>query len=54
MNNLHEIAQRIVDIDIFEARNNDVTPEDLEEDLKDPEFCLETIVYLLDIIDELS
>ena len=54
MNDLQDIAQRIVNIDPYEARNNDTTPESLAEDLKSIENCYETIIYLLDIIDDLT
>ena len=50
--NIEEIAKRIYLIDLYEMRNNDVTPEDIAESIeKDP---LETISYLLDIIEDLQ
>lgn len=54
MINLNDIAERILDIDPYEARNNDETPETLAEKLNDIETCHETIEYLLGIIDDLQ
>jgi len=47
-----ELAKRVYNLDIYEARNNDTTPDDIAESIRtDPN---ETIKYLLDIIDELQ
>ena len=47
-----ELAKRVYNLDIFEARNNDTTPADIAESIRtDPN---ETIKYLLDIIDDLQ
>lgn len=47
-----ELAKRVYNLDIYEMRNNDTTPEDIAESIRtDPN---ETIKYLLDIIDELQ
>jgi len=54
MIDLYDIAQKIINIDIYEARNNDLTPEILAEDLKDLNTCHETINYLLDIIENME
>ena len=54
MINLNDIAERILDIDPYEARNNDETPETLAEKLNDIDACHETIEYLLGIIDDLQ
>lgn len=49
---LSELAQRIYDLDPYEMRNNDATPESIENEIcEDPRA---TINYLLDIIDELQ
>ena len=47
-----ELAKRVYNLDIYEMRNNDTTPEDIAESIRtDPN---ETIKYLLDFIDELQ
>jgi len=46
---IRELAQRIWDIDPYEMKNNDTTPDDIVNAiLDDPR---ETINYLLDIIE---
>lgn len=46
---IHELAERIWALDPYEMRNNDTTPEDIENAiLEDPRS---TINYLLDIIE---
>ena len=51
MKDLKELAKRIWDIDPYEMRNNDTTPEDIENAIiEDP---AETIAYLLDIIENM-
>ena len=52
MDNIQDLANRIYQIDIYEARNNDTTPEDIAESIRTNPA--ETIKYLLDIIDELQ
>lgn len=49
---LLKIASRIISIDIYEARNNDITPETLARELENYDFCIETIKYLLSVIEE--
>ena len=52
MDNIKELAERIYQIDVYEMRNNDTTPDDIAEAIRaNP---AETIKYLLDIIDELQ
>jgi hypothetical protein len=49
---IYELAERIYNLDPYEMRNNDTTPEDIANAItEDPR---ETIAYLLDIIDELQ
>lgn len=49
-----EIAQRIYDTDPYGMRDDDATVEDIAEKLEDVSFCKDTIIYLLDMIDELQ
>lgn len=49
---LHDAARRIMDLDPYEARHEDETPESITAAMiKDP---ASVIVYLLDIIEELQ
>lgn len=49
---LNELAQRVFDVDPWEARNNDATPESIAESIKnDP---LPVIEYLLDVIEGIA
>ena len=47
------MAKKIIDLDVFSARDNDLTPEKLADELQDIEMCKETINFLLDFIDDL-
>lgn len=49
---INAIAERIYNIDIYEARNNDISPADIVKSIQ--EDPLTTINYLLDLIDELQ
>lgn len=50
--NISELAERIFNIDPYEMRNNDATPESIEQEIKnDPESVIN---YLLDIIDDMN
>ena len=48
--NLLQIATDIIAIDPWEARDADLNPETLSEELKDITVCYDTINYLLSII----
>ena len=52
MDEIKALAERIYNIDIYENRNNDTTPDDIAEAIRTNPA--ETIKYLLDIIDELQ
>jgi hypothetical protein len=52
MDELRALAERIYNIDIYENRNNDTTPDDIAEQIK--QNPAEVIRYLLDIIDDLQ
>ena len=52
MDKIKDLANRIYNIDIYENRNNDTTPEDIAESIRTNPA--ETIKYLLDIIDDLQ
>lgn len=52
INKRNELAKRVYDIDVYENRNNDTTPDDIAKSIKSNP--LETIAYLLDIIDDLT
>ena len=52
MDNIKELAERVYNLDIYEARNNDTTPEEIADAIR--ENPAETIKYLLDIIDALQ
>lgn len=45
-----ELAQRIYDLDIYEARDNDATPESIADDIKN--YPLDVMGYLLDLIED--
>lgn len=52
MDELRALAERVYNLDIYEMRNNDTTPDDIAESIRtNPD---ETIKYLLDYIDELQ
>jgi len=49
---IRDIAQRIYDIDPWNARNEDATPESIAESIKnDP---LPVIQYLIEVIEDLQ
>jgi hypothetical protein len=49
---LHDAARRIIDLDSYEARHEDETPESITAALiKDP---ASVVIYLLDILEELQ
>ena len=52
MDNIQDLANRIYQLDVYEMRNNDTTPDDIAEAIR--ESPAETIKYLLDIIDDLQ
>ena len=47
-----ELAKRVYNLDIYEMRNNDTTPDNIAEAIRTNPA--ETIKYLLDYIDELQ
>ena len=47
------LAQRIYDTDPFGMRDSGETAESIAEKLDDLQFCKDTIIYLLDYIDEI-
>lgn len=49
---LYKMAADIIAIDPWEARDADLNPETLSEELKDITVCYDTIKYLLSIIYE--
>lgn len=52
MANIEKLAQRIIDLDFFGARDADATPETVAETIKnEPE---QVINYLLDMIEDLQ
>lgn len=52
MTNIEKLAQRIIDLDFFGARDADATPETVADDIRNnPEAV---IAWLLDQIDELT
>ncbi len=52
MDEIKALAKRVYNLDIYEMRNNDTTPDDIAEAIRTNPA--ETIKYLLDIIDELQ
>lgn len=52
MDEIKALAERVYNLDIYEMRNNDTTPDDIAEAIRTNPA--ETIKYLLDIIDELQ
>ena len=52
MNKKMKVAQRLYDLDPYESRDNDVTPEEIAAYMDSEP--LNVIDYLLDIIEELQ
>jgi len=52
MDEIKALAERVYNLDIYEMRNNDTTPDDIAEAIRTNPA--ETIKYLLDYIDELQ
>lgn len=52
MTNIEKLAQRIIDLDFFGARDADATPETVADDIRNnPEAVID---WLLDQIEELT
>lgn len=49
---IYETAQRIIDVDIFGARDADATVESVTQDITNEPLTV--INYLLDVIDDLQ
>ena len=52
MTNIEKLAQRIIDLDFFGARDADATPETVADDIRNNPAAV--IEYLLDMIDDLQ
>jgi hypothetical protein len=52
MDEIKALAERVYNLDIYEMSNNDTTPADIAEEIRNNPT--EVIRYLLDIIDELQ
>ena len=48
----HELAQRIYDLDVYEARDNDETPETIAETIE--QDALAVVSYLVDLVENLT
>lgn len=54
MINLLDLGQRLMDLDYWNNRDNDETPETIADKLADIDICHQTIEYLLDMIDDME
>lgn len=49
-----ELAQRIFDLDFFDNRSEEITPETIAADLENPETALHIINYLVEALENLE
>ena len=49
-----ELAQRIFDLNFFDNRAEEITPETIAADLENPETALHIISYLVEALEELE